>query len=705
MCCRSRAQGTAFTFAPSRLHFHQAFHLCVKHGDSWAWLPSSGSSLQSRNSRRRAFLEKPVSFRRCAPTCTEYDQKDQSTVPLVNGVRTPPLPSQSNKEEQAQRVDKNLLKRNVAGNGRPEDGIYENDRAVASSDSCEDYATHRTESNNVKEVTSVERTADRGTSKPNGLIPGVSQLTKPLRGGKSTMKSKINYILMRGDQAQRKEVMQLLREGKLMLSINEFNEVVSCLTRQKRLSEALSIVELTEQKPLSDLITISKSMKTYTILIDLYGRTQNLDRAFSIFYGMFRKGLQPNVITYNAMIAACSRNSEAYLANEVFKEMQDNGLKPDKFTYGSLIDLYAKNGNVDQAFELEKEMTLNGVEKDQTIYSALMEGCGRAEQPERAFQVYEEMKRDGIWPNMITFSVLIDICANAREPERAFHVFAEARHWGYTTPNVVVYTALIDACSKGGWPDKAELVLRDMIRNNVKPNHITYGALLDGWTRKGDFDRAFEVLNRMESRHKVRPNAILVGGLIDACRRHRQYSRVRGLWDVIVKYNIKPSRTYYPGLIAMAVSHGELQIACAIVLHAYARGHLRRVTFNSENPALHAMACALVYLRHELRVANSNLGANQNRKRADRLRVVFGSLAMNDEQMHSMAPSTACECALSWGDLETGEDNFRTHHQRLSSRYKSTTLSKTALEAARKAKDRAYENYRRYGSSSEVNGQ
>ncbi|PXF44889.1 Pentatricopeptide repeat-containing protein [Gracilariopsis chorda] len=550
-----------------------------------------------------------------------------------------------------------------------------------------------------------ERRAGKAIPKPYGLIPGASQRTRHSRGSRPTMRSKISAVLINGTQAQRNEIMQLLREGQTLLSIHEFNEVVSCLIRQKRLSEALSVVELTEHKPLSDLITISKSVKTYTILIDLYGKTQNLERAFSIFYGMFRKGVQPNVITYNAMIAACSRNSEADLANEVFKEMQDNGLKPDKFTYGSLIDLYSKSGNVDQAFELSKEMSLNGVEKDQTIYSALMEGCGRAEQPERAFEVYEEMKRNAIWPNMITFSVLIDMCANAREPERAFHIFAETRHWGYTRPNVVVYTALIDACSKGGWPDKAELVLKNMVRNRVKPNHITYGALLDGWTRKGDFDRAFEVLNRMESKHRVRPNAILVGGLIDACRRHRQCSRVRALWDVIVKYNIKPSRMYYPGLIAMAVSQGELQIACAIVLHAYARGHLRRVALNSENPALHAMACALVYLRHELRVANSEKATQETRKREERLRVVFGSVAMTVEQMDSMTSLAACEYALSWGDIELGEDDFPAHRQRVSNRNKISALSKSISEAAREAKDQAFENYQRYRSSCEANGQ
>ncbi|KAI0563414.1 hypothetical protein FGB62_40g160 [Gracilaria domingensis] len=472
-------------------------------------------------------------------------------------------------------------------------------------------------------------------------------------------------VIIKGSQSAKNEMMQLLREGKKCLTVHELNDILASLTRQKRYTEAISIVELTERKPLSDLLTVSKSVKAYTIMIDLYGRAQQLDRAFSVFRSMCRKGVQPNVVTYNAMIAACSRSQEPSLANEVYEEMKENGLQPDKFTFGTLIDLSAKCGNAKLAFDLSNQMSENGVLKDQTIYSALMEACGRAGQPDRAFRVYESMKKKGVWPNMVVFSVLIDICSTTRDPERAFHIFAEARHWGFRKLNVIVYTALIDACAKGGWPEKAELVFRNMVQEGVKPNHITFGTLIDGWARKGEFDKAFGVLRRMEVEHRVKPTAILVGGLIDACRRYRQCSRVKKLWDVIVRYNIKPSRLYYPGLIGMAVSAGELQIACAIVLHAYARGNLRRVSLNSEAPGLRAMASALIYLRHEL---DKDAASPENLLIVERLHVVFGSVPMTNEQMDAVPASEARDLCISWGDPKGGNDRHLSNRLRPSNR-------------------------------------
>lgn len=465
-------------------------------------------------------------------------------------------------------------------------------------------------------------------------------------------KDHVKSILLSRKHKARREVMHALQDQKLTISLKNFNDVLAALSRERRLTDAASLAELAEQKPLCDVIISSKSVKTFTIMIDLYGKLYQLPRAFSLFNEIGRKGMEPTVVTYNSMITACSRCDEHKLALEVFQKMQQKRLKPDKYTYGSLIDSCAKSGNVEGAFHLSQQMDENGVGKDHGVYSSLMETCGRANQLDRALEVLEEMKKCAMWPNMVTFSVLIDTCANTRNPELAFELFAEAQHWGYTKPNVVVYTALIDACSKGGWPGQAELVMKRMIGNGIRPNQITYGALMEGWARKGDFDRAFAVLHRMAAEHNLKPNAVLLGGLIDACRRRRECSRITDLWNLMERHNIKPARPYYPGLITMAVSHGSLDLASAIVLHAYARGMLRRVALNSENPTQHALACALIYFRHELTVHNGDFGSGDSQRRFNRLRVAFNSVAMGKTQIDGMLPFQAREFCLSWGDLE-----------------------------------------------------
>lgn len=459
------------------------------------------------------------------------------------------------------------------------------------------------------------------------------------------------YIMMYGSEFQKRDYLNAVLHRDVHMSVQECNELLSNMLRQRHYRDALALVHVWEDESFWDLLISSKAVKTLTIMIDVYGKSQQLSRSFSLFQSMCRAGVEPNVITYNALIAACARCNEPDMAYEVFEDMQDHGLKADKFSYGSLIDSCAKSGQVNRAFQISKLMDDNNVQKDQTIYSALLDACGRAKQLDRAFVVFEEMKRNGVWPNMITFSVLIDTCANVREPERAFELFAEIKHWGFPKANVIVYTSLIDACSKAGWPARGELVMRSMIEAGVHPNEISFGALMDGWTRQGEIDKAFGVIYRMVHDHNVRPNAILIGGLIDACRRLREITRVKAIWALIVEYDIRPSRTYYPGLIAMATKCGDIDVASAVALHAFARGTMRRVSLRSENPTLYALACSIAYLQS---VINSEeLFSNEMEQLRHRLRVVFRSTAMTSDERDMISPENAFEHCIQWNNFVT----------------------------------------------------
>lgn len=459
-------------------------------------------------------------------------------------------------------------------------------------------------------------------------------------------------VLLRGNDRERRRFMTELHAGNAKLSIEQFNEILSAMLRMRRVRDAAAFTQLWDREPWLSILRKDKATKSYTIMIDAYGKCNQLARAFTLFYTMTRVGPKPNVVTFNAMIAACARNNEPNMAYEVFEEMQASRIAPDKFTFGSLIDACAKSGQVERAFEVSRLMDQSGVVKDQTIYSALMDACGRAKQLDRALLLYEEMKRNAVWPNLVTFAVLIDTCANARRPDRAFQLFSEIKHWGFPRANVVVYTALIDACSKAGWPERAERVMANMVANGIRPNEISFGALMDGWTKGGQINRAFEIIERMVNVHDVLPNAVLVGGLIDASRRLNEPGRAKPIWSVVMKYNIRPSRTYYPPLIAMAARSGDLDVASAITLHAYARGSLRRVALNSENPTLYAMACAIAYLLHSIRT-DTKSSQEVKKQHLNRLRVVFNSTAMRPDQLTRLSPEAAYQCCTSWNHTDS----------------------------------------------------
>jgi pentatricopeptide repeat protein len=415
-------------------------------------------------------------------------------------------------------------------------------------------------------------------------------------GGPPRKRNPVLAKLLYGTDLQVRSALEELATGNTPMNIHEFNDVLSTLGRQRKMRAAVGLIRVSESSAFAKRIAPHRNVKTYTIILDIHGKARQLPRAFTLFYGMQRDGVQPNVITYNALVNSCSRNNEPELAFEVFLEMQAAGLKPDKFTYASLIDSRAKRGEVDRAFEIAGLMDRNGVVKDQTIYSALVDACGRVKQLNRALLVFEEMKRRGVWPNLITFAVLLDCCANTRNPYKAFEIFAEIKYWDLE-PNVVTYTSLLDCCSKAGWPERAEMVLQHMRDNNVEPNEITYGALIDAWCRDGRLDRAFAAVDMMASKDGVAPNAVLVGGLVEACRRLKDGTRIADIWALVQANNIRPARGYYPSLIALSAHSKDFDTSMAIAAYCYPRGMLRRASVNSSDPVMRALAYAMICLR------------------------------------------------------------------------------------------------------------
>lgn len=459
-------------------------------------------------------------------------------------------------------------------------------------------------------------------------------------------------VLLNGTEGQTSRALRALATCTVSMSVSDFNEVLCSLCRQRKLRTATGLIHVVESSPFARRIGPLLDTKSYTIMLDVFGKSRQLGRAFDLFYKMQRDGMEPNIVTYNAMISGCARNNEPDLAMDVFREMQASGFQPDKFTYASLIDSRAKSGDIEGAFEIANLMDKADVAKDQTIYCALMEACSRTKQLERALLVYEDMKRRSVWPNLVTFAVLLDCCANVRDPYKAFELFAEIKNWNLE-PNVVSYTALIDCCGKSGWPDKAALVFEKMLQDGISPNEITYGALIEAWTSNGRLDQAFFIVKAMTSQTKVLPNTILIGSLLDGCRKLEDGTYISEMWNLILQHNIRLSKGYYPSLIALSADVNDVDTALAIAGHCYARGLFRRSSCHSEDPILKSLAFSMVHLRRVL----LRTGDSENfQTRLERLRLIWDSMPMTEAEADSLNADDATIRTNALGQVIYGMD-------------------------------------------------
>lgn len=564
--------------------------------------------------------------------------------------------------------EKNVVSAQEAPLKRPNDNSFASNLAKNSRDASRSTGTRQTQDNALKKMSRATKnkftgngiSREKTTAEHNG--PASKRSSKKL-GAIEESVSEMRVIsfekaVIYGPSCDRDAVLDDIREGKNIPATYQLNDVLTGLCRARRMVEAHEVLDALTSMPVSIRKSCIHNVKTYTIMIDICGKSRHLPRAFSLFYQMQAEGLFPNVITYNSMISACARSNEPELAFELLKEMEDASVVPDKFTFGSLIDSCAKSGKVEMAFELAQLMDMRNIEKDQTIYSALMDACGRAKKVDLAFSVFEDMKKAGVFPNLITFSLLIDTCANAREPEKAFYIFSEAKHWGFPVVNVVVYTALIDACSKGGWPEQAKEVLDAMLRDNIAPNSITFGAYIDAWTRAGRLEDAFIALHDMIHNHRCEPNAVLLGGLVDTARRLREVRHAKRIWETMVQFNVKVSRVFYPALMAMAAKSGDLDVAVGIAFYVLGSGYLRRCSTESEDACSRILAHALIYVRHMINYSKDGEAARNTRQ--SRMKALYNSTAMTEEEMENVDKDNAFETCISWGDANQARPDYPT---------------------------------------------
>ncbi|KAL6645770.1 hypothetical protein ACP70R_017378 [Stipagrostis hirtigluma subsp. patula] len=106
---------------------------------------------------------------------------------------------------------------------------------------------------------------------------------------------------------------------------------------------------------------------SWSILMNIYGTSQNKDGAIQALRRMQRVGIRLNVTAYTVAIKACVENKDLKLALHLFEEMKTHQLKPNLVTYKTLLTARNKYGSlqeVQQCLAIYQEMRKAGVSHD-----------------------------------------------------------------------------------------------------------------------------------------------------------------------------------------------------------------------------------------------------------------------------------------------------------------------------------------------------
>ncbi|XP_027338422.1 pentatricopeptide repeat-containing protein At1g77360, mitochondrial [Abrus precatorius] len=282
-----------------------------------------------------------------------------------------------------------------------------------------------------------------------------------------------------------------------------FNGLLSALCKSKNVRKAQEIFDAMKGRFVLD-------SKTYSILLEGWGKAPNLPRAREVFREMVRAGCDPDVVTYGIMVDILCKVGRVDEAVEVVKEMDARNCRPTSFIYSVLVHTYGVEHRIEDAIDTFLEMERKGIKADVVVYNALIGAFCKVNKFKNVHRVLKEMECNGIAPNSRTCNVIISSMISQGQTDRAFRVFR--RMIKLCEPDADTYTMMIKMFCERKELEMALKIWRYMKSKQFVPSMHTFSALINGLCENGNVAKACVLLEEMMEKG-MRPSRVTFGRL------------------------------------------------------------------------------------------------------------------------------------------------------------------------------------------------
>ncbi|MQM00236.1 hypothetical protein Taro_032957 [Colocasia esculenta] len=282
-----------------------------------------------------------------------------------------------------------------------------------------------------------------------------------------------------------------------------FNSLLSALCKSKNVRKAQEIFDGMKDRFLPD-------SKTYSILIEGWGRDPNLPKARAVYQEMIDNKCEPDVVTYGIMVDVLCKLGRVEEAVNVVREMDSRGCPPTSFIYSVLVHTYGTEERIEDAVNTFLEMERNGVQADVVAYNALVSAFCRMNRLENAFRVLQEMENKGVSPNARTYNIILNSLITLGKNDEAYKFFRKMICC--CEPDSDTYTMMIKMFCENDRLDRALKVWKYMGKKQFMPTMHTFSVLINGLCEKGEVSQACVLLEEMIEKG-IRPPGSTFGKL------------------------------------------------------------------------------------------------------------------------------------------------------------------------------------------------
>ncbi|XP_004303385.1 PREDICTED: putative pentatricopeptide repeat-containing protein At5g06400, mitochondrial [Fragaria vesca subsp. vesca] len=277
-----------------------------------------------------------------------------------------------------------------------------------------------------------------------------------------------------------------------------------------------------------------KDVKTWTILIQMYGKAKLVGRALLVYEKMKKFGFEPDAVVFRIMITALCAAGKADVAMEFYKEMvqkdigldikmyklllnsiaryedtaaavglvSDNMIRvsqiPEHVVYGCVLKSFCISGRIREALGYIRELKNKEFMLLPEYFETLVKGLCRADRIADALEILDIMKkRDFVDGNV--YGIIINGYLRKNDVSRALDLFHGMKESGYL-PTTSTYTELMQHLFNMNEHQKGCELYDEMLERGVEPDSVAVTAIVAGHVRQNHISEAWKVFIHMKDK-------------------------------------------------------------------------------------------------------------------------------------------------------------------------------------------------------------
>ncbi|CAK7330905.1 unnamed protein product [Dovyalis caffra] len=344
-------------------------------------------------------------------------------------------------------------------------------------------------------------------------------------------KTYTKLVMMLGKCRQPEEaslLFEVMLSDGLRPTIDVYTALVSAYGKSGQLDKAFSIV--VEMKAIPEC---KPDVYTYSTLMNCCIKLHRFELIQGIFAEMSYLGIECSTVTYNTIIDGYGKAKMLEEMENALTDMIESGSSvPDLFTFNSIIGAYGSSGLIDKMEKWYNEFQLMGLMPDIKTFNILIRSYGKAGMYGKIRSVLEFMEKRFFSPSIVTHNIIIETFGKAGDTETMEEYFRKMKHLGIK-PNTVTYCSLVSAYSKAGHTMKVDSILRQVENSDVILDTPFFNCAISAYGRTGDVEKMSKLFLEMKER-KCKPDSVTFATMIQAYNAQGMVEAAQGMENMMI---------------------------------------------------------------------------------------------------------------------------------------------------------------------------